>query len=104
MSQVIVAKRYADALFQLAEENNLTSEFVSELDVIETVFEQNESLAPLLASPDVKTPDKLALIDTAFNSIQEFIKNDFKMIIERIIRSAFYKTRHNLKNLIKAKK
>src|SRR5699024_10881598 len=82
MSQVIVAKRYADALFQLAEENNLTSEFVSELDVVETVFEQNESLAPLLASPDVKTTDKLALIDTSFNSVHVFIKKEFKMMVE----------------------
>src|SRR5699024_4835270 len=83
MSQVIVAKRYADALFQLADENNLTSQFVSELDVVDTVFEQNESLAQLLASPDVKTTNKLALIDTVFNSIHVFSKNEIKIMAER---------------------
>src|SRR5699024_8304284 len=82
MSQVIVAKRYADALFQLAEENNLTSEFVSELDVVETICKQKESLAPLLESHDIKTTDKLAIIDTAFNSIYVFIKNEYKKMVE----------------------
>src|SRR5690625_1632697 len=103
MSQVIVAKRYADALFQLAEENNLTSEFVSELDVVETVFEQNESLAPLLASPDVKTTDKLALIDTAFNSIHVFIKNEFKMMVERNRSNVMLQMIQEFKNLYNEK-
>src|SRR5699024_10861446 len=83
MSQVIVAKRYADALFQLADENNLTSEFVSELDVVETVIEHNESIVSFLASPAVNTTDKLALIDTDFYSIHVCIKNEFKMMVER---------------------
>ena len=99
MSQVIVAKRYADALFQLADENNLTREFVSELDVVETVFEQNESLAPLLTSPDVKTEDKLALIDTAFNSVHVFIKNEFKMIVERNRSNVILQMIQEFKNL-----
>src|SRR5690625_2979865 len=102
-SKVIEAKRYADALFQLAEENNLTSEFVSELDVVETVFEQNESLAPLLASPDVKTTDKLALIDTAFNSIHVFIKNEFKMMVERNRSNVILQMIQEFKNLYNEK-
>ncbi|HLR59074.1 MAG TPA: F0F1 ATP synthase subunit delta [Pseudogracilibacillus sp.] len=83
MSQVIVAKRYADALFQLAEDKNLTNEFVKELNVVETVFKQNEKFASLLASPNATNADKLALIDTAFNSVHVYIKNELKIMVER---------------------
>lgn len=83
MSQVIVAKRYADALFQLAEEHNLTDDFVKELNVVASVFEQNEKLTSLLASPNATNADKLALIDTAFASVHVYIKNELKIMVER---------------------
>src|SRR5690625_2809934 len=103
MSQVIVAKRYADALFQLADENNLTSEFVSDLDVVETVVEKNESIAPILANPDVKTEDNHALIDTAFNSVHVSIKNEFKMIVERNRSNVILQMIQEFKNLYNEK-
>lgn len=83
MSQVIVAKRYADALFQLAEEHNLTEQFVKELNIVETVFEQNEKLPLLLASPNATNADKLALIEVAFASVHVYIKNELKILVER---------------------
>lgn len=83
MSQVIVAKRYADALFQLAEENNLTDQFIEELNVVKSVFEQNEKLSVLLASPNATISEKTALIDTAFASVHLHIKNGLKIMVER---------------------
>src|SRR5699024_2499249 len=71
--------------------------------VASKVIEQNESLAPLLASPDVKTTDKLALIDTAFNSIHVFIKNEFKMMVERNRSNVILQMIQEFKNLYNEK-
>ncbi len=83
MSQTIVAKRYADALFQIAEEKDLTSQFIEELNVVKSVFEQNEKLSVLLASPNTTNKEKTALIDSAFASVHLHIKNGLKIMIER---------------------
>lgn len=83
MSQIIVAKRYADALFQLAEEHDLTDQFIEELNVVKSVFEQNEKLSTLLASPSATIAQKTALIDTAFESVHVYIKNELKIMVER---------------------
>lgn len=83
MSQTIVAKRYADALFQLAEENELTSQFIEELNVVKSVFEQNKKLPTLLASPNATIAEKTALIDAAFASVHIHIKNGLKIMVER---------------------
>ena len=83
MSQTIVAKRYADALFQIAEENDLTSQFIEELNVVKSVFEQNEKLSVLLASPSATNKEKTTLIDSAFASVHLHIKNALKIMIER---------------------
>lgn len=99
MSQVIVAKRYADALFQLAEEQDLTESFVKELDVVRAVFEQNEKLVSLLASPNATNADKLALIEVAFDSVHKFIKNELKIMVERRRSSAILQVIEEFKNL-----
>ena len=83
MSQTIVAKRYADALFQIAEENELTGQFIEQLNVVKSVFEQNEKLPLLLASPNATNAEKTALIDTAFTSVHLHIRNGLKIMIER---------------------
>lgn len=83
MSEVIVAKRYADALFQLAEEKNLTDQFMSELTVLDTVFSENQALITVLQSPNVSTDKKTSLIDSVFKDIHVFIRNEMKLLIER---------------------
>lgn len=83
MSQVIVAKRYADALFQLANEQNLTDQFIEELEVVKATFEQNEKLSFLLSSPNVTVSKKTALIDEAFAGVHTYIKNELKILIQR---------------------
>src|SRR5699024_5755556 len=90
-------------LFPLADEKNITSEFVSELAVVETVLEQNDSFAPLLASPHVQRTDKLAIINTALNSIHVFINNEFKMMVERNRSSVILQMIQEFKNVYNEK-
>ncbi len=83
MSEVIVAKRYADALFQLAEEKNLTDQFMDELKVLDAVFSENDALITVLQSPNVANDKKIEVIDTVFKDLHVFIRNEMKLLIER---------------------
>lgn len=80
----IIANRYAEALFQLSEEENITKEIYSELhDVVDTV-KNNKDLENVLKSPLVSKGEKKELIEKIFsNKINNNLKNFLKILIEK---------------------
>lgn len=82
MSEV-VAKRYAEALFQLATEKNIEEQLISELGTVKQVFEQDEKLLEFLNHPRVAFDKKKELIDEAFKSFDQTILNTLKLLVER---------------------
>lgn len=80
----IIANRYAEALFQLSEEENITKEIYSELhDVVDTV-KNNKDLENVLKSPLVSKDEKKELIEKIFsNKINNNLKNFLKILIEK---------------------
>ncbi|MEG1423587.1 MAG: F0F1 ATP synthase subunit delta [Terrisporobacter sp.] len=80
----IIANRYAEALFQLSEDENITKEIYSELhDVVDTV-KNNKDLENVLKSPLVSKDEKKELIEKIFsNKINNNLKNFLKILIEK---------------------
>lgn len=83
MSEAIVANRYADALFQLANEMNQTENFLSQIEVVSTAFTENPALMELLDHPKVSFEKKAEMIDASFNKCDKQIINTIKLLVER---------------------
>src|SRR5690625_304229 len=82
MSEV-VAKRYADALFQLATEKSIDEKLISELQTVKQVFQDDDQLSSFLNHPRVTNEKKLQLIDTSFEKLNKYIVNTLKLLVER---------------------
>ncbi len=83
MSEAVVAKRYADALFQLANEKNSVDKLISELPVVKEVFRSDKKIGDFLNHPRVSNDQKMKLIDEAFKQCDKDVKNMLKILIER---------------------
>ena len=83
MSEAVVAKRYADALFQLASENNKEDKLFSELQLVKSVFKDDKKIINFLNHPRVKNEDKMKVIDKAFKQNDQDVINTLKILIER---------------------
>ena len=53
MSEQVVAKRYADALFELGVEKDISDEYVNDLHTVRDVFEADESIMAFFTLPSV---------------------------------------------------
>src|SRR5690625_290518 len=82
MSEV-VAKRYGEALFQLASEKNITEQLISEFGTVKTVFAEDEQLLEFLNHPRISLQKKKELIDDAFKSFHHIVLNTLKLLVER---------------------
>jgi len=79
----VVAKRYAEALFQLATEKNIADQLISELGTVKEVFENDKQLVEFLSHPRINLQTKQALIDEAFKSYNKTVINTLKILVER---------------------
>ena len=83
MSEAVVAKRYADALFQLADEKNSAKDLIAELAVVKDVFQTNDQAVQLLLHPQVSNAEKMTFIDEAFGKFGKDVINTLKLLVER---------------------
>ena len=80
----IIANRYAEALFQLSEEENITKEIYNELHSVLDIVKSNKDLDNVLKSPLVAKAEKVQLIETLFNNkINNNLKNFLKILVEK---------------------
>ena len=80
----IIANRYAEALFQLSEEENITKEIYNELHSVLNIIKSNKDLDNVLKSPLVAKAEKVQLIETLFNNkINNNLKNFLKILVEK---------------------
>lgn len=80
----IIANRYAEALFQLSEDENITKEIYSELHNVVDVVKNNKDLNNVLKSPLVAKIEKVQLIEALFNNkINNNLKNFLKILVEK---------------------
>ena len=62
----MIEKVYAEALFQLGNEQNTLDLFHEELNAVRDVFEQNPDAVKFLSAPTIVYDDKMSFIDKIF--------------------------------------
>lgn len=83
MSQSAAAKRYALALFQLAQEQNLLDQVEEELRAVKEVVIRNPNLKALLNSPKVSKEKKKEILTEAFGSANKYVLNTIMLLVDR---------------------
>jgi F-type H+-transporting ATPase subunit delta len=83
MSNGIVAKRYAVALFQLAKEQQTLDQIEAELRVVKQVFSGNEELQAVLTNPKISIESKKGIVSGAFASFSQHVLNTLYLLIDR---------------------
>jgi len=81
MSQV--AKRYAEALFQLANEKGILSEVGADLKEVKAVFESNKDFAAVLGAPKVSATKKKEIIQNVFAAAQPAVVNTLQLLVDK---------------------
>lgn len=83
MSQSPVAKRYAEALFQLAQAHNSVDAVTADMAEIKKVLADNKELNVLLVSPQIPAAQKRQMFDTIFAGAQQIVLNALKVILDK---------------------
>ncbi|WP_087973629.1 F0F1 ATP synthase subunit delta [Oceanobacillus rekensis] len=83
MSEQVVAKRYADALFQLGKEKNIQEQFIKEFRIVREVFNNNQQLITFLKHPKVNDEKKEQLIAEVFKDLHKHVVNTIKLLARR---------------------
>lgn len=83
MSDIVVAKRYADALFQLGLEKSTLDQFVEDFRVVRDVFADNMELNSFLSHPKVNGEQKEKLITESFSGLHTDVVNTVKLLVQR---------------------
>jgi len=78
----VVARRYALALFQIAEEFKLLDQVEEELRVVKEVFDYNEDLRAVLGSPKLPRDKKKEILKAAFGSLNQYVLNTMMLMID----------------------
>lgn len=83
MSDVVVAKRYADALFRLGQEQQKLEQFVEDFKIIQPVFQNDKKLAKFLAHPKIDNAKKKQLVVEVFQGADKTILNTLQLLLDR---------------------
>lgn len=83
MSQSTAAKRYAQALFELAQEKQLLTEVEADLREIKTVFHENKELLQVLASPNLSLSSKKQMIQDVFAGANEIVMSTLQLLVDK---------------------
>ncbi|MFJ7934313.1 F0F1 ATP synthase subunit delta [Sporosarcina sp. NPDC096371] len=82
MSQSVAAKRYALALFELAQQNGQTASIQEELHELKKVFRDNNGLGLLLESPRLPLAKKKELLADLFKGANQLILNTLYVLLD----------------------
>src|SRR4051794_33254008 len=83
MSNSMVAKRYALALFQIAKETQALGVIEEELRVVKEVVQYNPELKAILNSSKLSIVEKKEIIKTAFTTVNINVVNTLLILIDR---------------------
>ena len=83
MSEVVVANRYADALFQLGLEKSTLDKFEQDFKVIKEVFANNKELNTFLMHPRVNGEQKEQLLSESLKGLHTDVVNTIKLLVQR---------------------
>lgn len=82
MSNSVVAKRYASALFELAQQHGQIASIQEEMKELKKAFHDNKDIDELLASPKLSSAKKKELIATIFNGVNPLVLNALYVLLD----------------------
>lgn len=83
MSNSIVAKRYASALFQIAKEQNIITAVEEELRAVREVLQYNNDLKVVMKSSKLSIEKKKEFLKAAFATVNVYVLNTLLLLIDR---------------------
>ncbi|KXH83983.1 F0F1 ATP synthase subunit delta [Sporosarcina sp. HYO08] len=83
MSKSVVAKRYALALFESAQQNDQIAPIQADLHEIKKVFASNKELSQLLDSPNLSVNKKKELLTTLFKDANVYVLNTLSLLLDK---------------------
>ncbi|MDQ0187311.1 F0F1 ATP synthase subunit delta [Cytobacillus kochii] len=83
MTSSIVAKRYALALFQLANEHQLLDQMEDELRAVKDVVNHDSEFKAVLKTPKLSIQKKKEIVKEAFASVNTYVINTLLIMVER---------------------
>lgn len=84
MSDGLIPRRYAKALFKLSEETGTSSSVYDEMKVVIESFEQNSDLAKMIANPFLPDADKSRLLlAAAGDRMEDLYKGFVRLVINK---------------------
>ena len=83
MSVTLLSKRYAQALFDLAVENNITEEVAKDMILVKSVLDESRVLRKVLKNPVIDAPKKIKVLDSIFGKKTQVLTNKFLQLITR---------------------
>ncbi|QHS23561.1 F0F1 ATP synthase subunit delta [Virgibacillus sp. MSP4-1] len=83
MSDSVVANRYAVALFELGQEKSALDQLLTEVQAVQTVFNESQELTTFLSSPSISIEKKKALLKDAFKDVSKELLNTLFIMTER---------------------
>lgn len=78
-----LAYRYAQALYELSTSEKCEDQLLKELKMIQTLYEENPGLNPLLAQSQVSKDEKKKLLDELFGWAHPYILNTLKLLVDK---------------------
>lgn len=84
------ARVYGGSLYELAAEEHLDAEILSQMKEIRTLFRENPEYPRLLQEPSIPQKERLGLIDATFGSQAEtYLVNFIKLLCEKNLLREF---------------
>ena len=100
----VIADRYAQALFEVGEETQTTSELYQELDELVEILNENKDLYNFLKSPLISSEDKKNVMKNIFeNQLSGNMNNFLKIVIDKDRMSAIENIKESYKSLLNDK-
>ena len=79
-----IGKLYAQALYSLAKEENLSGEILSELNALNEAFLKDGVFLKLLSSPNLSKEERLKIVDDSFEGkVQPYVLCFIKLLTEK---------------------
>ncbi|MCG7343914.1 F0F1 ATP synthase subunit delta [Sporosarcina sp. ACRSL] len=82
MSNSVVAKRYASALFELAQQHGQTGAIQEEMKELKKVFRDNKGLSELIGSPKLSLAKKKEMIADVFKGLNPLVLNTLNVLLD----------------------
>ena len=100
----VIADRYAQALFEVGEETQTTSELYQELKQLVDILNENKDLYNFLKSPLIGRDDKKNVMKNIFeNQLSKNMNNFLKIVIDKDRMSTIGNIQESYKNLLNDK-